>query len=80
MHPKGTLHRFQVGIEGLRFFCDSFDPLGFGIPEGRGNFPVSANFGALTNDTALGVMRYADAQYEDAMEEARIKGIRRLVS
>lgn len=35
---------------------------------------------ALTNDTALGVMRYADAQYEDAMEEARIKGIRRLVS
>jgi len=30
---------------------------------------------ALTNDTSLGVMRYADAGYEDARDEARAKGI-----
>jgi urocanate hydratase len=30
---------------------------------------------ALTNDTGLGVMRYADAGYEDAQDEAREKGI-----
>jgi urocanate hydratase len=33
---------------------------------------------ALTNDTALGVMRYADAGYEEALDEAKIKGVRRL--
>lgn len=32
---------------------------------------------ALTNDTSLGVMRYADAGYEDALDEAATKGIRR---
>ncbi|MCX5520737.1 urocanate hydratase [Kaistia defluvii] len=32
---------------------------------------------ALTNDTSLGVMRYADAGYEDALDEADRKGIRR---
>ncbi len=31
---------------------------------------------ALTNDTSLGVMRYADAGYADALDEARNKGIR----
>lgn len=30
---------------------------------------------ALTNDTSLGVMRYADAGYEDAVDEAGKKGI-----
>lgn len=30
---------------------------------------------ALTNDTSLGVMRYADAGYEDAVDEAAKKGI-----
>ena len=30
---------------------------------------------ALTNDTAIGVMRYADAGYEEAADEARAKGI-----
>lgn len=30
---------------------------------------------ALTNDTGLGVMRYADAGYEDAVDEAGKKGI-----
>lgn len=30
---------------------------------------------ALTNDTSLGVMRYADAGYEDAVDEAATKGI-----
>lgn len=30
---------------------------------------------ALTNDTGLGVMRYADAGYEDAVDEAAVKGI-----
>jgi len=33
---------------------------------------------ALTNDTALGVMRYADAGYEEALDEAVRKGVRRL--
>ncbi|MCX5567932.1 urocanate hydratase [Kaistia nematophila] len=32
---------------------------------------------ALTNDTSLGVMRYADAGYEDALDEAAAKHIRR---
>nr|WP_306417714.1 hypothetical protein [Gluconobacter albidus] len=31
---------------------------------------------ALTNDTSLGVMRYADAGYEDAHDEAEQRGIR----
>jgi urocanate hydratase len=31
---------------------------------------------ALTNDTSLGVMRYADAGYPEALEEAERKGIR----
>jgi urocanate hydratase len=31
---------------------------------------------ALTNDTSLGVMRYADAGYADALDEAQRKGIR----
>ncbi|MBF0851354.1 urocanate hydratase [Gluconobacter sp. R75690] len=31
---------------------------------------------ALTNDTSLGVMRYADAGYEDAYDEAKDRGIR----
>jgi urocanate hydratase len=30
---------------------------------------------ALTNDTALGVMRYADAGYEESFEEVKRKGI-----
>jgi len=30
---------------------------------------------ALTNDTALGVMRYADAGYEEALDEAEKKGV-----
>lgn len=30
---------------------------------------------ALTNDTGLGVMRYADAGYEEAVDEAAVKGI-----
>ena len=30
---------------------------------------------ALTNDTALGVMRYADAGYEDSLDEIEAKGI-----
>jgi urocanate hydratase len=33
---------------------------------------------ALTNDTALGVMRYADAGYDEAVEEAVRKGIKRV--
>ncbi|MBV8851669.1 MAG: urocanate hydratase [Methylobacteriaceae bacterium] len=32
---------------------------------------------ALSNDTALGVMRYADAGYPDAIDEAQQRGIRR---
>lgn len=31
---------------------------------------------SLTNDTSTGVMRYADAGYEDALDEAHKKGIR----
>jgi urocanate hydratase len=31
---------------------------------------------ALTNDTSLGVMRYADAGYPDALDEAQRKGVR----
>jgi urocanate hydratase len=31
---------------------------------------------SLTNDTSLGVMRYADAGYPDALDEARSKGVR----
>jgi urocanate hydratase len=31
---------------------------------------------ALTNDTSLGVMRYADAGYTDALDEAQRKGVR----
>ncbi|HSR75794.1 MAG TPA: urocanate hydratase [Xanthobacteraceae bacterium] len=31
---------------------------------------------ALTNDTSLGVMRYADAGYEEALDEIRAKGLR----
>jgi urocanate hydratase len=31
---------------------------------------------ALTNDTSLGVMRYADAGYEEAFDEIRAKGLR----
>ncbi len=30
---------------------------------------------ALTNDTALGVMRYADAGYDEARDEAATKGL-----
>jgi len=30
---------------------------------------------ALTNDTSLGVMRYADAGYEESRDEAAAKGI-----
>jgi urocanate hydratase len=30
---------------------------------------------ALTNDTALGVMRYADAGYEESLDEIERKGI-----
>ncbi|MEQ8369435.1 MAG: urocanate hydratase [Alphaproteobacteria bacterium] len=33
---------------------------------------------ALTNDTALGVMRYADAGYDEARAEAKAKGIRHI--
>ena len=32
---------------------------------------------SLTNDTSLGVMRYADAGYAEALDEARLKGIHR---
>jgi urocanate hydratase len=31
---------------------------------------------SLTNDTATGVMRYADAGYDEALDEARRKGVR----
>ncbi|MGA8610819.1 MAG: urocanate hydratase [Xanthobacteraceae bacterium] len=31
---------------------------------------------SLTNDTSLGIMRYADAGYPDALDEARHKGVR----
>jgi urocanate hydratase len=30
---------------------------------------------SLTNDTSIGVMRYADAGYDEAVEEVRIKGL-----
>ncbi|BAI98101.1 MULTISPECIES: urocanate hydratase [Sphingobium] len=33
---------------------------------------------ALTNDTALGVMRYADAGYADAQDEVRMRAIRHI--
>jgi urocanate hydratase len=33
---------------------------------------------SLTNDTSLGVMRYADAGYPEALEEAQLKGIRHI--
>lgn len=33
---------------------------------------------SLTNDTASGVLRYADAGYEEALDEVRIKGIDRI--
>ena len=32
---------------------------------------------ASTNDTALGVMRYADAGYEEALDEVERKRLRR---
>jgi len=31
---------------------------------------------ALTNDTSLGILRYADAGYEEALDEAARKGVR----
>ncbi len=31
----------------------------------------------MTNDTAMGVMRYADAGYEDALDEAKKQNIQR---
>jgi urocanate hydratase len=34
---------------------------------------------ALTNDTSLGIMRYADAGYADALDEAQLKDIRHFV-
>ncbi|MBM7635674.1 urocanate hydratase [Streptococcus saliviloxodontae] len=33
---------------------------------------------SLTNDTSLGVLRYADAGYEDSLDEVEKKGIRRI--
>ncbi|MGO4107420.1 urocanate hydratase [Paenibacillus sp. YAF4_2] len=33
---------------------------------------------ALDNDTGLGVLRYADAGYEESHDEVRVKGIRRI--
>jgi len=33
---------------------------------------------ALNNDTGLGVLRYADAGYEESVTEAESKGIRRI--
>jgi urocanate hydratase len=33
---------------------------------------------ALNNDTGLGVLRYADAGYEESIDEAKSKGIRRI--
>ncbi|OYX33813.1 MAG: hypothetical protein B7Y99_06650 [Caulobacterales bacterium 32-69-10] len=32
---------------------------------------------SMTNDTAMGVMRYADAGYEDALDEAKKQNIQR---
>ncbi len=31
---------------------------------------------SLTNDTTLGVMRYADAGYPESLDEVRSKGLR----
>ncbi|KAG1367100.1 hypothetical protein G6F59_018820 [Rhizopus arrhizus] len=33
---------------------------------------------SMTNDTARGVLRYADAGYEEALDEVRKKGIARI--
>jgi urocanate hydratase len=33
---------------------------------------------SLTNDTALGVMRYADAGYPEALDEVERKGLRHI--
>ena len=33
---------------------------------------------SLTNDTASGVLRYADAGYEEALDEVNKKGIARI--
>ena len=33
---------------------------------------------SITNDTALGVLRYADAGYESSLEEVKEKGIQRV--
>ena len=33
---------------------------------------------ALDNDTSLGVLRYADAGYEESLDEIDKKGIRRI--
>ena len=41
-----------------------------GTPEAGERLKLS-----LTNDTATGVMRYADAGYEEALDEARRKSI-----
>lgn len=35
---------------------------------------------ALLNDTGLGVLRYADAGYEESLDEVKQKGIRRIVT
>jgi urocanate hydratase len=35
---------------------------------------------SMTNDTSLGVLRYADAGYEDALDEIESTGIRRVVT
>ena len=44
-----------------------------GTPEAASRLELS-----LTNDTALGVMRYADAGYDEARDEAARKGIRHI--
>lgn len=35
---------------------------------------------SLDNDTAIGVLRYADAGYEEALDEVELKGIRRVLT
>ena len=35
---------------------------------------------SITNDTSLGVLRYADAGYEDALDEVRLKNISRIAT
>ena len=35
---------------------------------------------ALDNDTGIGVSRYADAGYEEALDEVRKKGLRRVLT